>query len=343
MLNNLSLFNEATEILPTRIRDAVRAASTFFSGTIYEVRLYFDTATVLTTDTGTLYVTENGGLSADMRHSLIPTADEGELTLMKASGWSPFAHEKEIRNGFITFGSGIRVGFGGIGSSPSVKGVTSINIRIPYSPRVQNGENEIAELCLSVKNGLLIAGEPRSGKTTFLRRCASGLARNGKRVCVIDERCELFGRDGSGLPPPANADVISGCDKSDGIMRALRLMSPEYIICDELGTGKESDCVAACLNSGVKFIASIHAGDLAQLARRRQFLLLFGENVFDRVLFLDGAAPGKVKHIYGIAEVKNEICGTYDDMCADSFCGDKLYGGNKKTNNGLSALGGFPA
>ena len=180
-----------------------------------------------------------------------------------------------------------------------------------------------------------ILGSSGSGKTTMLKNITVLLSQSSRRVCVIDERREFFGREGIFLPP-ANVDVISGCDKETGIMRALRLLSPEFIICDEIGTESESRAVKACLNSGVRFIASIHAGSLCQLVKRRQFITLFNCDAFDRVVFLSSGEPGRIVQEYTFTEVKYAILGADNDMPAGFSHGADVHCGGKKESKAVS-------
>ncbi len=338
MSNLNSFFYEASAVLPDVIRDAVRQAAIRFGGEVYEIRLYTNGGTVLTTDSGTKYVTSCGTFSDMPCESLRPTAEETEYAVMKAAGWSPFAHADEIKNGYLTFGSGIRMGLGGeTGESGTltVRGVSSVNIRIPHAPRdTVSGFRD--GFFAGIENGLLVAGEPGSGKTTLLKKTVRHLAENGCRVCVIDERREFFGH-GKPTGTVPNIDIISGGTKAAGIMRAVRLLSPEYIVCDEIGTDGESEGVRACLNSGVKFIASMHAGSLEQLVRREQFKTLFNEGIFDRIIFLDGLCPGRTAHEYTFTEVKYAICGADFDMRAHGTRGSVLRGGDEETCKNLHA------
>ena len=343
MLHSHFIFNAASEILPKRIQTAVRTAAKNFDGNIYEIRLYANGGTTFTTCSGTKYVTECGVLSDNPGESLRPTAEETELAVMKAAGWSPFAHEDEIKRGYITFGCGIRMGFGGECSgtgTPTVRGVTSVNIRIPCV-HGDSAPGLYDEYFSGIANGLLVAGEPGSGKTTFLKKAMRRLAEAGMRVCAVDERREFFGSCARGNSMP-NIDIVSGGTKAAGIMRAVRLLSPEYVICDEIGTDGESEAVRKCLNSGVKFIASMHAGSLEQLIRREQFKTLFVEGIFDRVIFLDGTRPGRLMREYSFSEVKNAIRGTDFNMYADGSCRHPLCIGDEETRETVfTACGTF--
>ena len=102
-------------------------------------------------------------------------------------------------------------------------------------------------------------------------------------------------------------DVIAGRDKRESILTALRLLSPEVIVCDEIGSCRETESILEGMNSGVTFIASIHARDLSQLIRRGQFLRLFNENVFSHVVMLSPEQKGKIDRIYAYEEVSDEI------------------------------------
>ena len=85
----------------------------------------------------------------------------------------------------------------------------------------------------------LICGEPASGKTSLLRDLARGLSSGDygeiRRVAVVDERGEL---SGAGELPLC--DVLRGCPKAEGIQQAVRCLSPEVVLFDELGSREET-------------------------------------------------------------------------------------------------------
>lgn len=85
---------------------------------------------------------------------------------------------------------------------------------------------------------------------------------------MIDSRNELSGsvRGTPMLDVGLNTDVLCGAEKSEGIMLALRSLSPEIIICDEIGN--DAAAVEQAVFCGVKVIASAHAGSLTELQRR---------------------------------------------------------------------------
>lgn len=138
------------------------------------------------------------------------------------------------------------------GAVVSVRTLTSLCIRVARS---HNGcADELKRLLdRDGLRGMLICGEPSSGKSSLLRDLARQLADDGRRVAVVDERGELSGH----LPLP-RCDVLKGYPKPEGIQQAVRCLAPDVVIFDELGTGEETDAVCAGLNAGVTAIASAH-------------------------------------------------------------------------------------
>lgn len=155
-------------------------------------------------------------------------------------------YEKDIANGFITLYGGHRAGLCGTavysnGGLQTVKNFSSINIRI--ARQHYGAARDLLPLFESEcrSRGLLIVGRALSGKTTILRdlcRCIGGMF----RVSLIDERQEIAAvyNGKPCLDVGLMTDVFSGYGKSDGIIRAVRCMSPDYIVTDELGADAKS-------------------------------------------------------------------------------------------------------
>lgn len=178
---------------------------------------------------------------------------------------------REIAEGYITLPGGFRVGFCGTavvhgGKLDSLRDISSLNIRIPREVR---GCGE--ELCRRAFSeglcSLILCGKPLSGKTTVLRDMARILGA-AHRTAVVDSRGELAAVQGGvpALDVGENTDILNGYSKSEGIMCALRSLSPEVIICDEIG--EDAEAVRQCMSCGVKLIVSAHAGSIEELKRR---------------------------------------------------------------------------
>lgn len=194
---------------------------------------------------------------------------------------SVHSYAREISEGYITLPGGHRVGFCGTaveqcGRISTLKDISSLNIR--FAREVRGCAEELCRLAFpDGLCSLIVCGKPLSGKTTVLRDMARILGES-RRVAVVDSRGELAGVSGGtpALDVGENTDVLNGYSRGEGIMCALRSLSPEVIICDEIGSDAEE--VRQCMNCGVKLIASAHAGSIPELMGRpalRELLPLF--------------------------------------------------------------------
>ncbi len=298
-------------ILPDSLSRAVRQLFRCYQGDIYELRLIRARCVFAVTSEGLRFLRRDGGLTAAPDAcSAIVTEDELEEIVQRAAGYSGFAHEEELRNSFLTRRDGTRIGIAFSGSAGSLRGgaIHSLNIRLPVASAVCL-PTVLTEALSALSGGILLAGAPNTGKTTLLRACCRFLGDGGggvyRKVCAVDERMELAGTGAFDLG--SCTDVIAGREKREAILTALRLLSPEVIVCDEIGSEKETESILEGLNSGVVFLASMHARDLTQLCRRGQFLRRFRQHVFDRVAMLDPGAKGRINRVYTYEEVADEI------------------------------------
>lgn len=202
------------------------------------------------------------------------------------SGYSVYALEEELRQGFFTVEGGHRVGVAGRtcyektdngNRLKSLSCISGLNIRLahekkdcalPLLPWLYCGEN--------VYHTFLFA-PPGVGKTTYLRDCirllsAGNRLRAGKKIGVVDERSEIAachrGIPQNDLGP--HTDVLDNCPKETGMHMLLRSMSPQVIAVDELGLPEDFAAVADCARCGVSVLGTMHAGTLPEVQKRLQ-------------------------------------------------------------------------
>lgn len=217
---------------------------------------------------------------------------------MRLCGYSVYSHMEEIRGGFVSADRALRVGIGGTaviekGGIKTVRDVTSLSVRIPREKR--GCAEEVLRCGVDLSRGLLLAGAPSSGKTTLLRDIARYIGTAGHRVVVLDERFEL---SADGFDLGACTDILQGYPKQEGLSHAVRCLSPEYIVCDELGENDLSAIRAASF-SGVALIASIHAGSMHELCCRPLCRGILSLGAFETVALLHGrSAPTKVEKLF---------------------------------------------
>lgn len=185
--------------------------------------------------------------------------------------YSVYSFETEIAQGFVTLDGGHRVGICGTavtknGVITSLKDISGLNIRIAHQVR-GCADGLFNSVFSDGLHSLLLAGKPLCGKTTVLRDLARRLGER-YRVVIIDSRNELSAsvRGTPSFDIGLNTDVLCGCEKSEGIMLSLRSLSPEVIICDEIGNDEAA--VERAMFCGVKLIASAHADSIGQLKKR---------------------------------------------------------------------------
>ena len=194
-----------------------------------------------------------------------------------------------------------------------IRDISSLNIRI--AREVYGAADELLRELDKEISGLLIAGPPSSGKTTILRDLARQLSIKGKKVVVIDERGELGGAfQGICQNDLGLSDVLTGFPKGEGILQAVRCLSPELIICDEAGSRQEAAAIEEGLNAGVGLITTLHAGSLEEIYRRSQGMQLLQSGAFYRIVLLEGRSPpGTVQGIYEVGDPNDKNDGMSHD------------------------------
>ena len=202
--------------------------------------------------------------------------EEMQETVERLCQGSLHSYEECIKEGYIPLGDGFRAGVCGILSGGGVQEITSIRIRIPRN--VYGIGNSLVKRIITENSGMLIYSPPGVGKTTLIRDIAATISSPPymKRVSVIDSRNEIYRRDAF---LRSSCDFYHGYPKAKGIELAVRTMSAQYIICDELGRN-EAQMLLDTQSFGVPTIATAHAPSLEALLSRRIFAQLDSAGVF---------------------------------------------------------------
>lgn len=237
-------------------------------------------------------VMPNGQLASEPAEGISVTRQMMDTLFQNACMHSVHSCQTAIRSGFLTVNGGNRIGLCGSAviqghSLETVRMISSMNIRIA-SARTGCAEQLVRELILQNQpEGILIAGAPASGKTTLLRDIARILG-NTQRVALMDERGELAAMK-NGIPQfdiGQQTDVFEGYPKAEGIEIAARVMSPEWILCDELGQTDEADALLQAGLTGAHMIAAVHAGSLEELSEKPVTARLIQAGVFRKAVLL---------------------------------------------------------
>lgn len=214
-------------------------------------------------------------------HGAVVDRKRFDAVLLALCGGNLYKHESTLPSGFFNDILGGRCGIGCsvsyIENNIRVAEITSLNIRVPRF--IIGVGKELFEYWegQGFSGGIIIFGLPGAGKTTYIRSFAGLLCECALNVCVVDERREFSSGDYS---ERANIDILSGYKKWHGIEIALRTMSADVIICDEMGLSDRDEQLADLALSGVPLIATAHASSRDQLMKKSWFVNAVYSNVF---------------------------------------------------------------
>lgn len=278
--------------------------------TVQEIRLRSGKPLTLTDGKITMFVSNDSKILYTAGENAVRVTQRNIYDTFKSlCSYSVYSRQNEIKSGYITVKGGHRVGLCGTavvkdGEVTAINDISSLNIRI--ARQIFGASEELFEKAYSEGGGILIAGLPSSGKTTVLRdmayRLSLGIDCHVMRTAVIDERGELSGTYGGTAENDLGlCDVLNGYPKGEGIIQAIRSLSPQVIICDEVGTESDAAAISAGANAGADIIATIHAGSYDELLRRKQARRLLETGAFKTVVILESAdRPGKVSEVVHI-------------------------------------------
>jgi stage III sporulation protein AA len=295
--------------LPKRIATMLKDIPRDLQNRVREICLRKNKPLVVATFQGDYFLTQNGQLSRDVHRDLyLINQSDIEECIHILTEYSVHSYIDKINMGFITIEGGHRAGI--VGSCVlsgdkilSITDISSINLRIARQIKGV-AKPYVHSLYCNKLCSTLIVGAPASGKTTLLRDMTRLLA-DGElgyyvKISVIDERGEIaavkngVAQNDVGL----TTDVLDGYKKGDGMIIAIRSMSPKVIVLDEIGSYDDAYSIRQGLNAGVTIIATTHAGSLEELKRKKYIYELVSEGAFERIILLHGSdKPCMVKEI----------------------------------------------
>ncbi|MGI6006371.1 MAG: stage III sporulation protein AA [Ruminococcus sp.] len=278
---------------------------------LQEIRLRINAPLIVVYDGREFFLTPSGKRCRDPVGSYYVSHDCIRETLEYLSGYSLYAYEEEIRQGYITVQGGHRVGLAGktVLDGEKIKSIQHISfINVRFSHQIMGCAQKVLPF-VAEKDRIyhtLIISPPRCGKTTLLRDLIRQISdgsgeRAGHCVGVVDERSEIGGCY-HGIPQNdvgIRTDVLDGCPKAEGMMMLIRSMSPEVIAVDEIGSYEDIHAIETVINCGCKLLATVHGSSIDDIRRKPLLDRLVKERVFERYILLDARQGiGTVRQIF---------------------------------------------
>ena len=231
----------------------------------------------------------SGAVVSGKNISIGVIADKSDVRecLKRICDGAVYAHRDEISKGYVTLSGGVRVGVcGTAGYEDSrlvgVGDVTSLIFRVPNSECSFSGE--IWREWRRRSGGMLIISAAGDGKTTAIRALAKiiGTGKERRHVVVVDERCEF---DVSEYKD-ADVDILRGYRRELGIEIAIRTMSAEVLIVDEIGSVGDASALNSAIGAGVEVIATAHGQSMAQVMKRGYIRELISAGLFASIVVI---------------------------------------------------------
>lgn len=269
----ISKYDEIYSALPPALLSEIKRIASGFSGglsSVSEIRV--------------LRGTGSSFIMRGTRYKLCTAVGEEKMNevFFKICSGAIYAHRDTVSEGYICTPSGVRVGVSGTarydgGRIVGISDVNALVFRIPTSE--SSLKNELYEAYSRCESGLLIYSKAGVGKTTALRTLVSVIADLEPRenVVVVDERCEFDTDDCC----KHGVMLLRGYDRARGLDIALRTLSASVIVIDEISGIENNGEILSSLLSGVKFIATAHAGHLGELLNRSVIRPFVEMGVFD--------------------------------------------------------------
>ncbi|MGN1113713.1 MAG: ATPase, T2SS/T4P/T4SS family [Oscillospiraceae bacterium] len=311
-MNEKTKLESIYPLLTPKILSAVRFIPEFERTQIQEIRMRIFKKLTVTMFGKEYFVSGDGRLTRNYSEGVDIIREDIDYAYQRAFRCSLHSFAREIAEGYITYDGGNRVGFCGTAilsrdaerRVENVKHISSVNIRIAREC-LGCGDEIYNKAFEKGAASLIIAGPPSSGKTTVLRDICRNLGQR-ERIALIDERNEIAAVSEGAAQNSVGmlTDIFSSYSKYDGIMTAVRVMSPQVLVCDEIGAKEDAKALEYAINSGVKLIVTAHAENFDDLRHRPVISKLMKDKVFNYGAIL-GTGPlcGKLTGFYKLKEL----------------------------------------
>lgn len=298
------------QLFSGRIREILRK-SEISEKKLQEVRLRVQQPLLILYEGQEYGMTPEGKLTKQAGNSYQIQREDLNETLECVSGYSLYAFDEEMKQGYITVQGGHRIGLAGKivmegDKIQCIRHISFLNVRLSH--QICGCADKI--LPYVVEDGsvcdTLIISPPRCGKTTLLRDLIRQISNGfgevpGRTVGVVDERSELGGSY-QGIPQNdlgMRTDILDCCPKSEGMMMLLRSMAPQVIAVDEIGDAGDSRAIESVIHCGCRLLATVHGNSMEDIRRRPFVGELVRSHVFDRYVVLGkNGGAGTVHEIY---------------------------------------------
>lgn len=304
------LRTEISAYLAPNLRKLLLGVDDRLLSNLEEIRLRCNRPLVLRVGDRDYSVDRHGRVVTDLKQGYLVSREDLYRSIASISDNSLYAFEEEIRRGFITIPGGHRVGLAGqvVVNGQEVRTMKDFSgVCFRVAREVPDCARELLNLIAprGVVVSTLVISPPRCGKTTLLRDLARLLSDGtgsvpAHNVVVVDERSEIAGCF-QGVPQlnvGIRTDVLDACPKALGMMMAIRSLSPQIIITDEVGRREDVEAIGECLRAGIAVIASIHARNAEELRARPLIRDLLDQGAFRRGIVLTRQPrPGRIEEV----------------------------------------------
>lgn len=281
------MWSELFALLPFEIVNHLK----MLTDTIVEIRIRRGSCLCVT-----LIKNKGEQMALENRELGICISDEMMGTIIKSlTADSLYSHENTLKEGYITVQGCYRVGVVGKAVCDgdqiiSIHSIHALNIRLWR--RIDGIGREVYHYLKreGFHKSVLIFSPPNMGKTTIIRDIVILLTQSypHKKVALIDTRGEIA------IPSMyhmAHLDILTNYPKVKGMEIATRVLSPDYIVCDEIGLYEEVAQIESVQGCGVPYIMTTHGASCEELFTHTVMKLLHEKSAFDTYIRINRLLP----------------------------------------------------